>query len=877
MSLKVWLPLNGNLKNQGLSSATIIASGAEAISGGKLGGQTYSFDGSDDYISIDSSSLYDCFKGGEYPFTIAMWIYFNETTGGRGVLFGDYNLSGAINFNLELNSGSNWNNDIRFYWASSPDYRATNTAITSNTWVHLAVTYSGTQLKFYRNGILVNTRDGTLDSKNKTSGAFYLGRDSRTGATAFNGKLNDVRIYDECLSDKEIKEIYKTLILHYKLNNSVIVKDFSGYGNQATISDYLMPNPDTPIYDNSIYFYANAVNIITPTIDFSGLADNFTFSWWAKKPSSTMNGKMAWGFKDGNRLNVYPTSSKFCCNTGDGSNNAYKNGSSTIPFSPYDNGEWHHYAMTGDGTDNKLYIDGEYKGTAQTYKGITGTQIVLSGWDTGTSYKWTGGWLSDFRIYATALTAEDILQLSKTRIIIDNKQNLYSYDFQENNYAELDYLEATGTQYIVTDVPMNKVKRISCKFQYSDLTTDQGLFGWAVQGERTSFYFCVKASNSRFGMYTYNAGNLQNANTSVNTFETDILDNYWILNTTKSHLGSYELSITETDTLPLFALRNDNAASGFKNFSKVKLYYIKFYNNLGQLIGDFIPALDLNNVACLYDKITQQFYYNQGTGDFSYGNITKDMRNKLKIQKNGVLGNQNFEECTAIFPKGYKKLEYIESTGTQYIDTGTIFDYNTTEIIFDFQLSGGQNNINKHFCSTGSINNDNHHYILYMEMGASAMGAYFSSEDSTPYRKPYYKTPMDDDRHIIKYNSNNHRVYLDETSKAGNASSTRTNSFPMYIFAQNANGTEASNNCLAKLYNFKITNIQNNTLIRNFVPAEDKNGIACLYDTVSNTTFYNQGTGSFVKGSYVTPGPNTYYDKVQLYNNKVISNNFYEI
>ena len=35
--------------------------------------------------------------------------------------------------------------------------------------------------------------------------------------------------------------------------------------------------------------------------------------------------------------------------------------------------------MTADGTNNKLYIDGVYKGTAQTYKGITGTQIILSG------------------------------------------------------------------------------------------------------------------------------------------------------------------------------------------------------------------------------------------------------------------------------------------------------------------------------------------------------------------------------------------------------------------------------------------------------------------------------------------------------------------
>jgi hypothetical protein len=36
------------------------------------------------------------------------------------------------------------------------------------------------------------------------------------------------------------------------------------------------------------------------------------------------------------------------------------------------------------------------------------------------------------------------------------------------------------------------------------------------------------------------------------------------------------------------------------------------------LIHDFIPVLDWNDVACLYDKVTDELYYNQGTGEFSY-------------------------------------------------------------------------------------------------------------------------------------------------------------------------------------------------------------------------------------------------------------------
>lgn len=54
-------------------------------------------------------------------------------------------------------------------------------------------------------------------------------------------------------------------------------------------------------------------------------------------------------------------------------------------------------------------------------------------------------------------------------------------------------------------------------------------------------------------------------------------------------------------------------------YSSIKLYYIKFYNYNDELIRDFIPVLDENNIPCLYDKISKSYFYNQGTGQFLYG------------------------------------------------------------------------------------------------------------------------------------------------------------------------------------------------------------------------------------------------------------------
>lgn len=265
MALRVWLPLIGDINNKGASIATVAVSGATVNNNGKLG-KTYLFDASDDYISIDSAELRNCFKGGSNPFTLAMWVYNTKTTGSRAVLFGDYGLTGSSNFSIELNSSAgNWNNDVRLYWnGGGPDYRATDTNITTNTWVHLAIVYDGAKLCFYRNGTLINTRTNALSTVTKTSGAYYLGRDSRTGATAFGGYLNDFRVYDEALSAKEIREISKALVCHYKLEG------VGANPNLCTGSEDGKPdNIDSVTYCNSVTSFGldsvqNCYKLITP-------------------------------------------------------------------------------------------------------------------------------------------------------------------------------------------------------------------------------------------------------------------------------------------------------------------------------------------------------------------------------------------------------------------------------------------------------------------------------------------------------------------------------------------------------------------------------------------------------------------------------------
>lgn len=162
-----------------------------------------------------------------------MWIYHNDSS--RAILFGDYQLTGTIQFNIELST----THQVRFYWAGAPDknFNATS-SVGLQTWTHICLTYDGTILKLYKNGQLsTDTWTGPLSIKNKTSGVYYLGRDARTGTTAFNGRLNDFRIYDHCLSVAEVKEIAQGLVLHYKLNN-VYLNNTTNFTSEISATAY---------------------------------------------------------------------------------------------------------------------------------------------------------------------------------------------------------------------------------------------------------------------------------------------------------------------------------------------------------------------------------------------------------------------------------------------------------------------------------------------------------------------------------------------------------------------------------------------------------------------------------------------------------------
>ena len=218
-----------------------------------------------------------------------------------------------------------------------------------------------------------------------------------------------------------------TLYSSMGLNNK-IEYDLSGFNNHGTKVGTFKLTSDSVRYTGS-YMPTDSATYITTTLATSGYANSYSIVYWGK--ISDLNGRMFFGSGNGNRLKLYPTGpAGFCLNTGDGGNNPFQNNGTSVSYASY-NGGWHHYCITGNGTTATLYIDGVKKGTAKTYRSITGTILYISGWDSSTYYKWINGNMSDFRIYATVLSEEDVKLLYSSSASVDKSGNLLAYEFIE--------------------------------------------------------------------------------------------------------------------------------------------------------------------------------------------------------------------------------------------------------------------------------------------------------------------------------------------------------------------------------------------------------------------------------------------------------------
>ena len=95
---------------------------------------------------------------------------------------------------------------------------------------------------------------------------------------------------------------------------------------------------------------------------------------------------------------------------------------------PFTVNEWHHYCITYDGQVGRMYKDGVQVATNQfsIARELCSCVGVVVGYSyAGGVYRRNDAYYSDFRVYATALSADDVLSLYQNSAYIDSNGNVY--------------------------------------------------------------------------------------------------------------------------------------------------------------------------------------------------------------------------------------------------------------------------------------------------------------------------------------------------------------------------------------------------------------------------------------------------------------------
>ena len=230
MGLKVWLPFtDGTLKNQGSANITATGTNITVNNNGKLG-KCCSFRDSTNFSYIMLSEA--PFNNDTTEWSYTCWLNPQDPGSNYHCLFSNRTVTSENGYAIFVGTASTYAGHIYFDTGKRFDAAITTPL---NTWTHLAFTFKrNVEKKIYVNGVLVASAsdiayNSTVPTSANATNAVIGGSQSASttvNANYMKGQLNDVRIYDHCLSAAEVKDIARGLLVHYPMTHYS-----HGYGN----------------------------------------------------------------------------------------------------------------------------------------------------------------------------------------------------------------------------------------------------------------------------------------------------------------------------------------------------------------------------------------------------------------------------------------------------------------------------------------------------------------------------------------------------------------------------------------------------------------------------------------------------------------------
>ena len=376
---------------------------------GKGGLTAYSFDGSDDYVSMGD------FFDAPSSLTLSTWVKFDSTPNSRSTVItkggsGDdsYSLTwnpddGGINFYVDDSNGN----------SSDATFKSPQTGV----WYHILGAYDGETARIFVNGELKGSSSNASGSLVSNTNPVTIARRGNNSQWHLDGNVADVRIYNRALTSQEIQTLYEWGngdyarppdsnnggISRWKLDGAVddSYGSNSGTNNGVTFTDGV---------DGQAGSFANGDYIgIGDSLDFG--TSSFSISTWIN-PAPDESTKYYYIVSKGNspgyllRINSDDTVTG---RISDGSGTV-----STVSRETISNNNWYHltYAVNRNDNNSRIYINGVQQDSADisAIGDITNSGSFEIGRVDGTSGPYEG-LIDDVRIYSKALNPKEIFEL----------------------------------------------------------------------------------------------------------------------------------------------------------------------------------------------------------------------------------------------------------------------------------------------------------------------------------------------------------------------------------------------------------------------------------------------------------------------------------
>lgn len=464
---------------------------------------------------------------------------------------------------------------------------------------------------------------------------------------------------------------------------------------------------------------------------------------------------------------------------------------------------WTHIAMCLSGTTTYCFLDGKLKGTLTntntSYVGLTLGTLAGSASDNHSSGCYYKGYIAELKITKGCKWTKDFT-LPTAPYSTAKDSNPWKEPIQmfvntgvsstvSSGLIELDYIESTGVQAIDTLVIAKDITKVVTDFQLVSVVSGTESQVMAVWSDENN---CMQCGSNGTNFMATSRGTTysQTSNVLARTIGTS------------APVGSPNISIS------IFAQNNTSW------LSKTKLYSCKIYKDT-TLVRDFIPAKRVSDGMCgLWDKVNYKFYTDINGNNFTASN------EKSIIASVGT------------------PIEYIQSSGTQYIDSNFIPKATTRTIMKAEPMAWsawsaffGTRNTTAPTASQA--------YIAAIPAATLYRSDYFGSSLTAETPTVMQVTNIDKNKNICSFNN----IIITNTSSTVNATTN------MFLLALNDVGT-AKYFLSAKLYSCQI--YDGNTLVRDFIPIKTTTNIYGLWDKVNKVFYKNAGTGAFIGGPAVT-------------------------